>query len=484
LPKSDGTAHHGAVWYWLKGLPLRAKVFVTVAGAGVAVLGASTHFSFRYWEREAVAAATEQALLATSAVRAGLQPALLHQRLPEARRYLEGLAGVSPVRRARVYAQDGRIVLSADPVEEGRRAVGVWLPDPATMPAGGVLRNTADGLIRVYLPLALPEAGILEVEMSTGPLKAAMGRGARLGTLLLVGSLLSLGVILITMLDREVVKPLQRVDLMLAAAGGSPGGSPGEVARIQASVTRLLEEERRAAKERREVAEQAGLAEVGELAAEMAHEFKRPLASVRTALQLIQQEYVVEDEGQRLLAAVEGQLEQLNGTMRDLLSLARPVEPSATPVELSELLDGALLQIAAYPGRERVLVELDDDPAAGRVRGDRRRLEQALLNLMVNAIEAMPEGGTLSVRTRSAGPGWVELEVADTGAGMTEAERERVLRPFYSTKPQGTGLGLPLVARIVAAHEGRLTLESEPGVGTVARIHLPAVELVGAEVGA
>ena len=104
---------------------------------------------------------------------------------------------------------------------------------------------------------------------------------------------------------------------------------------------------------------------------------------------------------------------------------------------------------------------------------DRKRLEQALLNLMLNAAEAMPAGGTLTLRTRALDDDRVEIEVRDTGVGIPAGELEKVTLPFYSTKPSGTGLGLPLVARVAAAHGGTLVVESEPGRGTVVRMRLP-----------
>jgi signal transduction histidine kinase len=113
--------------------------------------------------------------------------------------------------------------------------------------------------------------------------------------------------------------------------------------------------------------------------------------------------------------------------------------------------------------------------------GDAARLEQAVLNLCVNAVEAMPEGGTLTLTTRAA-DGTVDLDVTDTGVGIPPENLDKILKPFFSTKSFGTGLGLPLVARVVAAHGGRLWAESETGAkggagggphGTTFHVHLP-----------
>jgi signal transduction histidine kinase len=213
---------------------------------------------------------------------------------------------------------------------------------------------------------------------------------------------------------------------------------------------------------------------VGELAAEMAHEFKRPLATVRTALDLLQQEYVLDDRGQAVMGAVSQQLDHLAETMRDLFSLAKPVTLEAEEVGLSEALDDALFQMAGHPALAGVQVVRDYGAGNVRVPADRKRLEQAVLNLVLNAVEAMPKGGTLTLRTRGEGADLVEIEVQDTGVGIPAGELEKITLPFYSTKPSGTGLGLPLVARVVAAHGGMLLVESEPGRGTRVRVRLPA----------
>ena len=176
-------------------------------------------------------------------------------------------------------------------------------------------------------------ASILEVDFSLEPLASAMDRFARLGLLLLVGSVAAVIVIVSTMLEREVVTPIQRMAGMLqegdAPAGAAAGRSP-DLRRIERSVENLVRRERET---QRRLDDQAGLARVGEMAAEMAHEFKRPLASVRSAVSLLEQEYELGPEAQSLLGAVDGQLAKLTETMQDLFALARPVEAAEPAVK-------------------------------------------------------------------------------------------------------------------------------------------------------
>jgi len=307
-----------------------------------------------------------------------------------------------------------------------------------------------------------------------------MERGARLGMGLMAVSLLAVGIVIVTMFEREVVAPLHRMDVLLRAEADRTGGDAprNELHHIEQSVTELLEKERavraRAATQGRELAAKEGLAQVGELAAEMAHEFKRPLASIRTAVSVLQQEYELDEGGREVLRAVDGQLERLHETMQDLFSLAKPLVLEEGPVELGEVLDAALAELVGVSGIEAVEVHRAYAQVPIRVRGDGRRLRQAFLNVMANAVEAMtPGGGHLTIVTQVLRGDSVEVSVTDTGHGLEPEQVEKALKPFYSTKPLGTGLGLPLVARIVAAHGGGLAIESRPRRGTTVRITLP-----------
>ncbi|HUF50658.1 MAG TPA: HAMP domain-containing sensor histidine kinase [Longimicrobiales bacterium] len=459
---------------WIRQSGLRAKVLITLIGAGVALLGVSTHLSFRYWKSEVVAAAEQQALLSALAARAAVEAALQAGAPDQGRRALRRLTTYAPVVGARLFDAKGAVMLAPLPGEEGRQHPRVWLPSVREIPRDGVARTDVErGIVHAFVPVAIPPAAVLEIEYSLGPVKAAMDRGGRIGLGLVIGSVFALVAILFTMLEREVVAPLSRVANLVPGAAAS--GGVNELSRLEAGVTQLLRQEQRAedaaAEQRRMLEAQAGFAQVGEMAAEMAHEFKRPLTSIQSAVQLLSQEYVLEERGQRLLGAVEDQLAHLSETMRDLFMLAKPVDLQTAHVMLSAVVDGSLAQLAGHPAAAGIDVRREYDHTV-EVAGDARRLEQVVLNLMLNGVEAMNGTGTLTIRVFSRGERAV-LEVHDTGAGIAAAEIDRVLLPFYSTKPSGTGLGLPLVARIVAAHQGRIQIESETGRGTCVRVELP-----------
>ncbi|HSG08134.1 MAG TPA: ATP-binding protein [Longimicrobiales bacterium] len=465
-----------------RSLPVRGKLLITVLGAAAAVLGASTYLSFRYWENEALASAQRQALLAAASTQATLESAIRLGRLAPAHHALTRLREEGDITLARVYDRDGRILISADHYEEGTRSPSVFIPNASELPRSGIVKAVGDGdAVRAYLPVAIPEPGVLEIEFSVAPTMAAMERGARLGMGLMAVSLLAVGIVVVTMFEREVVRPLHRMDILLRTGSKRPDADAiprNELHHLEQSVTHLLEKERAvealAADKDRRLAAQEGLAEVGELAAEMAHEFKRPLASIRTAVSVLQQEYELDKGGREVLDAANAQLERLHETMQDLFSLAKPLVAAEGSAELREILDDALSELSGLPGIQSVEVHRTYGAVAVRVPGDARRLRQAFLNVLANAVEATPGGGHITVSAH-VGPDAVEVAITDTGHGLEPQEVERALKPFYSTKPLGTGLGLPLVARIISAHRGGLAIESRVGRGTTVRITLPVV---------
>ena len=471
----------------LSDLSIRAKVLWTALGALLVVLGVATTLSLRYWEREQLALTSEHALMAVAAAQGPVEAALAHGQVGQVREELHRLVARPPARGYRLVAADGTVLLSSDYGEETRRRPGPALPSPWDIPPEGqVIGGRGDSTLSAVI--AVSGVGgpggraTLELVLSVSRIESAIRRGRIYGLVLTALLCLAYAVVLGAMMEREVVGPMRTMRKGLArASAGEPGVRIGltrkdEFGRLGASVDRLLEKDeeavRLAASRERALTEQAGFAEVGALASQVAHEIKRPLAGIKSAMELITQEYAMSDAERRLLVKVEDELQHVDETIRDLLSLAKPVGLAAQPVDLHAVIDSALVRLAGLPGADRVTVERTYDPRVPSLLGDPTRLEQAILNLSVNAVEAMGEGGRLTITTRLA-DGAVLVDVHDTGTGNAPENLARVFKPFVSTKPLGTGLGLPLVARVVAAHGGRVTVESEVGRGTTFHVSLP-----------
>ena len=466
----------------LRGLPLRSKLGLTMIAGGFLVLAVVAFFSFRYWHDQLVSTAREQALLSATTAQATLESSLAAGDIDAAHGTLDRLLATGLVQHVRLYAADGWIVVSSDPREEGARAPrGTWLPPASELPADGLARTVEDGdVVHVYMRADIPQPSVLELRYSMTPLRGAVRRGMWMGVGLVLLGLLALVFVVGTMIEREVVGPLQRMEGLLGETA-VPGSERNELRHLEASMVRLIRS-RRAVEERVAALDQReGYAQVGELAAEMAHELKRPVASIRSAMGLLEQEYVLDSGSREVLDAMNRQLELLSDTMRDLFSLARPVAVERVATDARDVVDDALLGLAGHPALRGIDIARDYVPDLPPMHAEPIRIQQAIQNVVLNAAEAMPDGGAITVSVR-ADSDCISIAVRDTGVGMSEEAVQQALRPFHSTKPGGTGLGLPLVVRILAAHGGELAVDSEPGAGTTVWLTLPVARTEAARV--
>ena len=262
-----------------------------------------------------------------------------------------------------------------------------------------------------------------------------------------------------------------RWDVQVAA--GEASGEVGALARAFTTMTGQLAEQR----DRLVQAER--VAAWRELARRLAHELKNPLFplritvdNLRRAKSLTPVEFdEVFEESMGTLHTGLTNLNTVVGRFSDFARMPVPVIADVSPNEIVQRSVKLFHAQLASVDRPAIHVTTDLDSAVGVVAADGEQLGRALTNLLVNAIDAMPNGGELTIRTRRANDG-VRFEVSDTGQGLTEEERQRLFTPYYTTKQHGTGLGLAIVQSVVADHHGRIWVDSEPGKGTTFHIEL------------
>jgi signal transduction histidine kinase len=273
--------------------------------------------------------------------------------------------------------------------------------------------------------------------------------------------------------------------IILAGLVGLPAFALGHVAererRARAEVERLNAEllgtltRLQAAQDELVVAER--MATVGRLSLKVAHEVRNPIAAIELNAELLGD--IVGDrpepdmaDASTLVGAIRDQVNALDALTEEYLAFARFPRPHFDEDSLNEMVAGLVEFVRPLAARQGIAVDVITDPAVPPMTIDRTLLRQAILNLVKNGLEAMPQGGRLSVTTRHTGEA-VEVTVGDTGPGIQPEVGRRLFEQFFTTKPQGTGLGLYISRQIVDEHGGELRWESRPGHGTTFTVHLP-----------
>ena len=252
------------------------------------------------------------------------------------------------------------------------------------------------------------------------------------------------------------------MDLLLSPLKNRRGDTVGRIAIFQdLTEVRAME---------REMQKRKQLAAVGELSASIAHELRNPLASLKGSMEMLREERTEREghySGQLMDIAIK-EMDRLNGIISDFLLYARPKPPEKTLFALGDLLE-EILMLFQHRKDIQILTEIGNDIV---VHGDPNQLKQVFLNLISNAVDAMPDGGVLSV-VASTNQSSVCVDLRDSGTGIAEENIEKIFYPYFSTKNRGTGLGLAIAYRIIEEHSGHIRAFNSPGGGAVFSITLP-----------
>jgi len=228
-------------------------------------------------------------------------------------------------------------------------------------------------------------------------------------------------------------------------------------------------------------------AEIGHLAAGLAHEIKNPLNAISMGVQRLRMEFApaspeARQEYARFTRIIEAEVSRLNTIVNQFLTLARPIRLTLADEPLAPVLKELLTLLSPQASAQGVTLAEELQLGDTRARFDRQQLTQAIMNVLLNAIQAMPKGGTLTVRAEviappagsATGSGTIaRIVITDTGSGIPPEDLDRIFEPYFTTKEGGTGLGLALTHRIILEHRGSIQAENEPGRGARFVIDLP-----------
>ncbi|MFQ5667565.1 MAG: sensor histidine kinase [Candidatus Binatia bacterium] len=353
-----------------------------------------------------------------------------------------------------------------------RQDDGYALQAVAGSDKGSVVPERLDGSSALVCQLQENPRHILADDGSGGQDDPVRGELARLGVTLVVPmtferrltGFLGLG-------GKESGGFYSREDVGLLRTLANQGALAVENARSYQALARA-NEELRAAQSRLIEAER--FAAIGELSAAVAHGIRNPVAGIKAAAQFANMELHAGHPLRENIADIISEADKLEARIKTLLDFAKPFEPHPTPCRVDEIVGGAVAFLRNEIAAQGVELVTDLDPALPVVDLDYAQVEQVLLALLSNAVEAMPRGGRATLTARlAAGGGSVQLEVADTGPGIPADQLPCVFDLFFTTKSSGSGFGLAVAKKIVERHGGTITVESHSGRGSRFRIELP-----------
>ncbi|MBI4913253.1 MAG: HAMP domain-containing protein [Acidobacteria bacterium] len=488
-----------------------------ILGAGLTtalVIGVMAAAIVRIHTAQLVSERTRHANQLSETIKGATHDDMLENRRENLHRQIRAVGALQQegIRKVRLFNKEGRIMFSSVEAEIGTaldtkaeacfacHAEGRPL-EKLDMPARSRFYRAPDGTRVLGIITPIPNEascstaachahgpkqsvlGVLDVNISMAEADAEIARSRTWMLGLALVAVLATGLILWWLTRSLVVKPVAAlVAGTRAVAGGELGTTIpvmgrhelGDLAKAFNDMTRRLVETQR------QLTQADKLASVGRLAAGIAHEINNPLTGVLSYASLLRKRLDADKESCEDLDVIVRETKRCRGIIRDLLDFARPTPPTRKPTDLNEVARRAIAVVMSQLALNQVQLALDLSPELPEVPADGNQVQQVLVNLLLNAADAIgPSGGTIRVSSRTAeGDRFAELAVHDNGPGISEENLPRVFEPFFTTKgSHGTGLGLAVSWGILEHHGGRLEVESPPGEGTCFTLRLPLDEV-------
>ncbi|MBI5190399.1 MAG: HAMP domain-containing protein [Nitrospirae bacterium] len=503
---------------------LKTKITVMSSAILVLAIGFGTWVNIDFQTRQLRKLTEEKVTILANTIERSLNIAMLEGRSRDVQRVVEMVGTHNKIGVVRVLDGDGNIIRSSKIIEIGTQS-GIDMTGINILDEESVLledRNEhGEPVLRSLRPiLNKPECfhchgpdqrlnGILEVDVSLAEMHGEVDRLQKTMVVWALAITLALALALSALLSRLVTNPI--TDLMNTMSRAEEGldvrakvASEDELGRLAHSfnsmIIKLNKTKKKVEKLHYEQMRKADrLATVGEMAAGIAHEIKNPLTGIAGVVQILGRDIPAEDPRKPIIKEVLEQIDRLDKAVKNLLSFARPPMPNLTSVNITMLMEKIAAFLTPQFNKNRVSLTKQYTPGLPEISGDPELLQQVFLNIMLNANQAMPDGGEVSVSVGTEFvPGYmlhragvwedrdeaekegdrhevVCVRISDSGKGITQDNMAKIFNPFFTTRQQGTGLGLSITHKIVEQHGGGIAVDSEPGKGTTFIIYLPVV---------
>jgi signal transduction histidine kinase len=486
---------------------LRGKLAALVTLILVLCVGGSYFYIIEAQSNQFVETTKDQAAVLTHAIVKSIQHDMRGSCAQDVQGIFERIGIVPDIESLRIFDENGKVTKSADKKEVGLTIEDIGLEifkaGVPSMPYRGghgynafcmveTIRN--DSACRACHVTETDVLSIFELclSMKKTDAKVAKNRTFLASSALVTISLVGFAIWLI--FSSQVNRPISNLMLTMRRAEGGDLSARVKLPRrdelgslgrsLNSMIERLDATQREVERFHTEQLIRAErLASIGELAASVAHEIKNPLAGISGAIQVLADDFPKGDPRREVTDQILHQSERMDKTIRDLLNFAQPLAGDPVQADINELLDRACFIALPNPARSKIRVHRDFAAGLPRTMADGKHLEQAFLNLILNATQAMPEGGELRLSTAlreeagaEGGQRFIVATIADTGVGIAPNIREKIFSPFYTTRTQGTGLGLSITRKIVEQGGGSIAVASEPGAGTTFTVRIPVIE--------
>ncbi len=479
---------------------LQSKIIISIVAILAVTIGAGTWINIGYQRSQMEDALGDNVLIISNTIERSLDNAMLQGKSKEVQNILETVGGYHNIREVNIFSPNGVILKSSVPWKRGRKIDPVmqkwFLENKFKKP----IKRRKEGIFTVLFPIENQERcfqchgpraklnGVLAVDVSMLQMQQNVSQLSKTMLLWAFGVTLVLAVSLSLFLTRFVTDPIQ--DLIVTMERAERGlearvnvKSTDDIGRLGEAFNSLLAKleraRRRVERYHYEQMKRADrLASIGEMAAGIAHEIKNPLAGIAGVIQVLKKEMPAGEPKKAVLDEVLAQVERMDKAVRNLLSFARPPEPRMTFVDINELVGRLLDFLAPQFAKQSITAQKKLSVGLPSLSLDPDLVQQAFLNIALNAIQAMPDGGKFTIETKSEPPsedtpGSVTIVFTDTGKGITMENLGKIFGPFFTTRQQGTGLGLAITQRIVEQHNGDINVMSVPGKGASFTVSFP-----------
>lgn len=486
---------------------LRIKIIAVIIATLVVMVGGSYWYIVQKQSEQFIETTKEQAVVLTHAIVRSIQHDMRGTCIKDIQSIFERIGIIPDIESLRIFDENGRVSKSADPKE-----VGLTIEDigyeifkaniPSTPYRGGHGYNAFCMVEAIKNEDSCREChvtksnviGIFELCLSMRKTDRKIADNRRFLILSAVVTILFVGFILSAFMTLQVNRPIGKlVEVMHQAEEGNMDARAdvqrddelGRVANsFNAMIKRLDETQKQVERYHTDQLIRADrLATIGELAAGVAHEIKNPLAGISGAIQVLSDDFDPKDPRRIITEQIIKQTERMDKTIRDLLNFAQPLEAELALISVQDVLDQSLFICLPNPRSSGIEVQRDYAPGVPEILMDAKHLQQVFINVILNAVQAMSQGGSLKLSTRlhrredtPGSPQYVRVSVEDNGPGIPPGSADKIFNPFYTTKTEGTGLGLSITRRILEMHRAFISYKSDGGKGTVFNIDLPLAE--------